>query len=354
MYVDVIQRMKFTKIQRTRELPYPGQVLVGEGKAVHPDDIIAVASTPSALLTVDVAKGLGVPASEAQQYLIRQMGESLDEGDIIAQFEGRISRLVRAPEKGVFLEFIDGKAVIAAGRSGVQLRASMEGIVETVIPERGVTISVEGSLLQGVWGNGKVGKGKLKILDMNSEDPLFIQDAEEIETSQVLAAGLCLKEQELIKLSQSGAAGLIFSSMAASLLPIAESLPIPIILLQGFGDLENDPGTLSILESRKGDEVVVIAVHPKEVAGQGPEVIILGGEGEPVGETGSREELSLGSSVMVLSGKNRGQIGELFELNEHQTALESGISGMMAEVRTADDKMIQVPCPNLMIIKYSD
>jgi hypothetical protein len=349
MIVDVIQRAKFTKIQRTRQLPYPGQVLVGEGKDVHPDDIIAVASTPSGLQTVDIARGLGVPTSEAHQYLVRQMGESLDEGDIIAQYEGRISRLVRMPVNGVFLDFIDGKAVIASDRSKTQLKARIRGAVETVIPERGVTVSVEGSLLQGVWGNGKVDEGKLKILGNSLEDPLFTQIGDEVEPDQILAAGVCSEKQMMINLANCGAKGLIFSSMSPRLIPLAEALPIPVILLQGFGDLEMDHETQAILESREGDETVVMAVHPNDIPEQRPEVIIPGGEGEPLEETAYREELALGSSVFVLTGKNRGKTGEVVEISEHQMTFESGILGLLAGIRTSEDQVIQVPCPNLII-----
>ncbi len=353
MIVDVIHRLKFTKIQRTRELPFPGQVLIGEGKDVQPDDIIAEASTPSGLQTVDVARGLGVPVSEARQYLTRQPGESLDDGDIIAQHEGRISRLVRAPEKGKFLDFINGKAVIATGRSIVHLKAAMRGVVETVIPERGVTISVEGSLLQGVWGNGKSGEGKIKILDSRPEDPLFAQLAEEVEPDQVLAAGVCSEETTLMNLANSGASGLILSAMAPRLIPLAEGLPIPVILLQGFGDLQPDPETLSIFKSREGENTIVIAVHPDEIPGQKPEVIIPGGSGEIGEEMESREELSAGSRVLVFSGKNRGKTGEVSDVSEKQMTFESGITGFVADIRTDEYQMIQVPCQNLVIIKHS-
>jgi hypothetical protein len=353
MIVDVIQRRKFIKIQRTRSLPYPGRVIVGEGDTVHPEDIIAEAVTPANLQIVDIARGLGVSVSAAKAHLIRQPGESLDEGDVIAQLEGRLPLLMRTPVKGLFLEFFDGKAVIATGSSKVRLKAGMSGVVETVIPEMGVAITVKGSLLQGVWGNGKVGEGNLKVLDTTEDNSSLDAIGEDIEPGQVFAAGTCMEEMTLVNLVNAGASGLIFSAIAPSLLPLAEALPIPVILLQGFGDLKTDPETLSILQSREGARTTVIANQPKCLQRQRPEVIISGGDGEPGKEMNYREKIDLGHRVLVVSGQAAGQFGDVTAFLEQERYYESGITDLTAEIRTPDGQIIQVPCSNLVILGHS-
>ena len=354
MIIDVIRRAKFIKIQRTRSLPYPGRVIVGEGDTIQPEDIIAEAEAPANLQILDIARGLGVPESAAKTHLIRQPGENLDEGDVIAQLEGRLPLLMRAPKRGLFLEYFDGKAVIATGRTNAQLKAGMRGVVEKVIPEKGAVITTEGSLLQGVWGNGKIGEGNLKVLDTTQNNSLSDTVDKEIEPGQVFAVGTCIDEMTFINLVNAGTTGLIFSTMAPSLIPFAESLPIPVIILQGFGDLKFDTGTLSIIKSWEGERVTVIANQPDHFQEQRPEVIIPGGDGEPGKEMGYREKIDLGHLVLVVSGQAAGTHGKVTAILEQQRYYESGITDLTAEIRTPDEQMIQVPCSNLVILGHSD
>ncbi len=350
MNVDVLRRNKYINIERVRHLPYPGQVLVREGEMVHPDDIIAEASLFADLQVVDVALGLGVPPSTAQQYLVRNLGEALDEGDVIAKLEGRLPRLVRVLAKGTFLEFIEGKAIIATGHSKIQLKAGMRGFVKSVLPEQGVIIAVEGSLLQGAWGNGKIAEGVLRVLDPTSEDSLASDMIKEIEPGLVIASGVCSLEKELIDLLNAGPSGLIFSAMAPSLLPIVEELPVPVILLQGFGDLPYDMETLSILNSREGARVTIIAAEQNELDGQRPEVIIPGGEGEAVNEIQPRDEIAVGQKILILSGKNGGMCGEVVSISEQPKSFESGLLDMAVEVKTSREEVIESPGSNLVIL----
>jgi hypothetical protein len=350
MTVDVVRKAPFIDIKRIMVLPFAGRVLVNERQQVHPGELLAEAKIPSDLYEVDVAKGLGVRPREAKGFLTRDLGETLEEGDILAQSGGALPRLVRAPRKGLFLEFFDGKAVFAPGQAVIQLKADMIGLVETVIPEFGVILSAKGSLLQGVWGNQRSGEGNLRYLVHSSEDEGIAPQWGSVEEGDVVALGCLLNEADFNKLLDKDVSGLILHALRPELIPLAMSLSIPVIVLQGFGDLMPDPLTMGMLESRQGAVASINACLFDRVSGERPEVIIPGGMGEPGVDLGPREKLAVGHRVQVLSGKAIGAFGEVVALPEGKMGCESGLMVPTAEIRLESDETRRIPRTNLIIL----
>jgi len=349
MTVEVTRRAKILDIKRVRMLPFPGRVLVNEGQQVHPGDIIAEAEVPAALAFVDVSKGLGVPPQKASACLLRKFDETLAEGDVLAQYEGAFTRLVRMPFKGLFLDFIEGKAVFSTGIEVISLSAAMMGIVETVIPEVGVVLSTRGSLLLGVWGNGMLGEGVIRVLssDPGVGDLSSILDS--VEPGQVIAPCWALSEREIKLLLESDISGLILFSLKPELISLVQSVSVPVIVLQGFGVLTPDPKITEILESRQGALASVTAHLPDKDTGERPEVIIPGGEGDVGADMGSREKLAIGHLVQVISGPAQGKTGEVIALPEEKLRCENGLAISSAEVRIETGDTIIVPKANLFI-----
>ena len=349
MTVEVTRRAKILDIKRVRMLPFPGRVLVNEGQQVHPGDILAEAKVPADLVFVDVSKGLGVPPQKSGAYLLRKIGETLEEGDVLAQYEGLFTRLVRMPLKGLFLDFVEGRAVFSTGFDVISLGAAMMGIVETVIPEVGAVLSTRGSLLQGVWGNGRVGEGVIRVLSPDSEggDLSSILDSE--EPGQVIAPCWALSEREIKLLLESDISGLILFSLKPELISLVQPVSVPVIVLQGFGDLTPDPKITEILESRQGAFASIQAHLPEKFTGERPEVIIPGGEGDVGTGMGSREKLAIGHQVQVISGPKQGKTGEVIALPEEKLRYENGLAISSAEVRIETGNKIIVPKANLFI-----
>ncbi|KUK97807.1 MAG: Uncharacterized protein XE06_0308, partial [Anaerolineaceae bacterium 46_22] len=97
MIVDVVRATSFAEIERVRKLPIPGKVLVEKGMEVNPQDVIAEAQVPGKIIMLDIAKGLGISPDETTSCLICEVGDNLEEGDIIAQYEKTLPRIFRAP-----------------------------------------------------------------------------------------------------------------------------------------------------------------------------------------------------------------------------------------------------------------
>ena len=123
----VLSRQPSVEIRRLRQLPFPGQVLVESGQTVHPEDLLAEAELPGELYHLDLARGLGVEHSEVLACLVRDLGEDPEQGDVIAERDGALPRLVRAPRAGRLLACRNGMAVLAAGKQKVAVRAGMIG-----------------------------------------------------------------------------------------------------------------------------------------------------------------------------------------------------------------------------------
>jgi hypothetical protein len=316
---------------------------------VHAGDIIAEAEIYNEILTVELARGLGVTEFKTDDCLVRQVGEHLAEGDIIAQIEGTFPRLVRSPVGGKLLECYDGKAVLAVGKQKINQKAQMIGCVESVIPEYGVNILAIGSLVQGVWGNGLIGEGLLYVF--TRVDNADMDDAiDQLDTNQVLVIDGCLDEDLLKKVSEKQISGLVCTTIMPELIPSLASLPMPVISLNGFGhNCPVDP-SLEWFWQKNGALACVNASKVDVISAQRPEIIIPTALGEPVNTLNSQEKLAPGQKVKIIAGKYQGRSGALLSLPGWDHDYEGCQQKYTAEVELVEGDVVPVLHWNLMII----
>ena len=352
--VEVLKRLKFTEVIRTRRLPVPGKVLVELGDAVQPDDVIAEAKVLSKVQILDIARGLGVHPTEAASCMMRDLGENVQQGDVIAQISGNLPRLVRAPAGGKLLDWHNGRLTLASLGKTECVKGGMIGEVAEVIMNYGAILKTYGCLIQGVWGNGRLGFGELTLLDPGMESHIEEVMLDYFSEGQVLAAGHCLNEDQLIALAEKGISGLILCSLSPELMQVAYQQPYPIIVLQGFGRIPPDPLSVSLLSDCAGMVVSLDACDRNKDQGERPEVVIPLSDNEfKVEELASREDLEVGQWVQVCGGEANGQTGEVVELSHDTTVFESGLSGPGASVRLHNNEKITIPCGNLVILSNS-
>lgn len=350
MIVDVIRQASFIEIQRSRRLPFPGRVLVKIGDAVEPDDVVAEGSIPDDFVVIDLCEALGVPLDEVSSCLVRDEGELVQEGDILAQSEGAIERVVRAPGDGIIVDFSQGDVILAMGEHNVQVKAGMVGVVDDVIPEIGVLIKARGTLQQGFWGNGKFGSGQLFMVEGGIDQPLALSHLDTVKPGQVVAAGICLDGEVLNALAGRGVNGIILGVLSPSLINIAQELSIPLMVLQGFGDFPPDQSGFELMKSREGSIASINACHVEPASGQRPEVILIWEDDKLDEDLGFRSELLPGRRVQVNSGAYWGKMGVIIDLPKTLVDYESGLLAFPAVVQLDDEEVISVPSQNLVII----
>ncbi|HMN62220.1 MAG TPA: hypothetical protein PJ988_17765, partial [Anaerolinea sp.] len=166
MLAKVTHISGLANVRRTRILPVNGRVLVSPGQRVHASDVLAETNNATRHVLLDVRRWLGYArVDEAQRTIIRQEGEKVQKGDIIAETGGLFSRIVRAPDDGQVVTISAGRVLLEVESQPVQILAGISGVVTDLIPERGATVEGNGALIQGVWGNGPfVGEGLMVIL----------------------------------------------------------------------------------------------------------------------------------------------------------------------------------------------
>lgn len=350
MSIRAMTAAAMVSIQRERQLPFRGQVLVELGERVLPEDIVAEASIPSQLLVLDVANALGLEPEKAEACLVRDVHERLERGDVIAQYDAVVTRLVRMPVDGQLVAYDQGCVYLSTDIVTTRLQAGMIGKVEAVTPGFGVVIRAVGSLLQGVWGNGQVGSGVLRVLP---EEPGAVQDAtvgEGAAEGQILAVGSCCEQENLDAIIQRGVTGLILGSLCPELVPFVEKLPFPVIVLQGFGALPVDTIRFQLLESRSGSTASINASGGDPFSCAPPEVIIPQSQGEFEGLP-DVQAMAVGQLVQVNSGLHHGKTGIVKDLPDKPIHFESGLVLSSAIVHlVSDDQLITVPRSNLVLM----
>jgi hypothetical protein len=350
MLVDVFRASLLSEIRRERRLPVSGYVLVNEGQKIEPLDVIAEAELPNQIYMVDIAAGLDVDVLDVKHFLVRQPGEMLYEDDVIAQVEGTIPRLVRTPIAGKFAALHQGQAVLQVGYETIQVQAGMDGVVQSVIPEFGATLVTSGLLLQGIWGNGRLGAGELCVLEGSWLSPLDDGMISEVEGGQVIAAGQCLDRDVLGNLAEREIAGLIVESLAPGMMSDAAILPFPVVTLQGFGIFLPTPFILELLRPHTGQMICVHAFGGDRLTGERPEAILSLPDGAEGGAMEHRMALGVGQRVRVFSGEKLGQVGEVTALGEELAIFPSGLQLPAAVVQLGDGQQITVPQQNLVIL----
>ncbi len=338
-------------IRRERRLPFSGQVLVKEGDRVSPDQVIAVAEWGSDVLILDIARALNLSPDEAGEYLVRKVGDRLQPDDVIAQKDGAIPRLVRSPVNGTLVDCRQGRVVLQTAVASIEVCANMIGIVETVLPEEGAVITAHGVLIQGVWGNGKIGMGPIQVVDQVTD--MFVEALAEngAEHGPVVVAGWCEKASDIKHLADLGVGGVIVGSMTPDLIAAAVDVPVPVIVLNGFGPFSTDPDLINQLKERQG-EIASVNASPADVfTGHLPEVIIPTVKPDQELQSESPAELEIGQKVRLLSGKAAGQMGTVVECPETPILFESGVENFAAIVNLGNGEDVTIPVDNLLIVQ---
>lgn len=351
MLASVLHVLPMTRIRRHRLLPVTGRVLVRKGQTLAPLDVVAEAVLEPRHRLLDVARGLGLRIAEADQYVEREAGESVTEGDVLAGPVGWGKRVVRAPCTGRIILTGRGKILIEEEVEPYQLFAGLPGEVVSLIPGRGAVIESTGALAQGVWGNGKINSGQLRVLIKKVEDILTVDQLDIDLRETVVFAGFCGDEQVLRAAAELPLRGLILSSMASSLIPLAEELSIPIVILEGFGLLPVNSSAFNLLITSDRREITLNAEKIDKYALQRPEVFISLPVNQTVHEPRDATLFSPGQKVRVVRAPYQSQIGTLITLKPGLEVLPNGIKATSAEIELENSIRVKLPLANLEVLE---
>jgi len=353
MQNPVTQINPLVKIRRNRVLPVAGTVLVRVGQKVAPGEILAETLIPTKHVIVDVLNALGLKnADEAESLIDRQVGDLVDKHDIIAETGGLFSRVIRAPMPGKIISIKNGQVLLEVESRKVVVQSGYSGQVVEILNDRGAVIETNGTLIQGVWGNGLIGFGPF-IVDTQVIGQELTPSSLSLNTrGTVLAASWCEQEESLNLAGSLPIAGLVLGSMSPRLIPCALKQNYPILLLEGFGRIAINDQAKNVLLASAQKEMSLNAVKWDHYSGIRPEIsIALQANGAPEKESA---ELAEGQKVRVHSSFFAGKTGVLTAINAGKTTLPNGLRTATASVLFQNNEKTVVPFSNFDIIDLQD
>jgi hypothetical protein len=351
MLAPVTHILPSVTIRQKRLLPAPGKVLVRRGQKVQAGDVIAQVYLSPAHTTLDLVRGLGLSPKEASRAVQRGVGEKVSQGDIIAGPVGLARRVVRAPGAGRILQVAQGKVFFEVEPPPFELKAGFPGIVESIVEDRGIVLKTTGAFVQGVWGNGQVGSGPLRVQASRPEDVMVRERLDSNLVGSIVLAGYCDDETALRAASQLPLGGLILSSMTSSLIPLALEIPFPIVITEGFGLLPMNSAAYTLASQHDRQEVSLLAEPYDRYAGTRPAIMISTAAEDPVDLPDERVFFHPGSRVRVIRAPHRSQIGTLIALRRGIDILSNGIRAATGEIRLQNGTRVVLPLANLEVLE---
>ncbi len=350
MLAPITHILPLATIRRIRTLPVKGNVLVRAGQKVKPTDVIAEATLTPEHIVLDVARGLGVPTNKAAGYIQPKVGEQISADSIVASRSGLVSRVVRSSSAGRIVAISAGQVLIEVKNEPFKLRAGMPGEVSSVEADFGGVMVTTGAWIQGIWGNEKIDFGVLNVL---AKEPGHVLSAGEFNINQrgtIILAGYCNQPKALERAAEIPLRGLILASLDPKLLPLAERMPYPIIIIEGFGQIEMNSTAHTLISTNETREVTINAETFDRYLATRPEIIIpLDASGEPPVPR-NVDNFNPGQKVRVLRSPNISAIGAILTILPGLTPQPSGLRAQSAEIELESGEKTVVPLANFEVL----
>lgn len=331
-------------------MPAGGRIIARRGQQVNPIDVVAESMLRPEHMLLEIGRGLGISPKDADHYIQRRAGDEVGEGDVIAGPVGIGRRVVRSPRSGTVVLAGGGQVLLELEGEFAELKAGYSGVVADIIGDRGVLIESVGSLIQGVWGNGKINFGLLNLLAHAPDDILTPGLMDVSLRGSVVMAAYCEDEKVLLMADDFPLRGMILASMDSALVPVALSVSYPIMLVEGFGKLPMNQDAYDILNSASRREASVIAEPWNRITNTRPEVVIELPEGVRPETLTETIPFIIGQTVRVVSPPYKSLVGTLTTLQPGLSVLPSGLRAQTAGVRLMNGDIVQVPLANIEVI----
>jgi hypothetical protein len=351
MLAPITHVIALTTFHRERLLPRPGRVLVRKGDKVKPLDVIAEVSHSTEHVWLDLAKGLGIAPERVPHVLQVPIGDQVTKGDVLAGPIGFARRVVRSPYSGRLILLRNGQALIQLEGAPLRVRAGIPGKIVSITPEYGATIECSGALVQGVWGNGKVDMGLLRLVASKPDEVLTAERMQIGLRGAVVLAGCCEDLAALQAAAELPVRGLILASMSAALVSSAARMDYPILITEGFGRIPMNSAAFNLLTTNEGREITLNAEPFDRYAATCPEAVIPLPVTQAIAAPSRSCLLQPNRRVRVVRAPYRSKVGTMVSLRPGLVSFPNGLRARAAAVRLEDEKTVILPLANLEILE---
>ncbi|MBI5832615.1 MAG: hypothetical protein HZB16_09960 [Armatimonadetes bacterium] len=347
-----------SRIEKLRRLPLKGQVVVQVGAQVMPDTVIARTELPGDVALVRAADKLGITGEELLGLLTKQVGDSVAEGELLAETPGLFGRFFRSqltsPISGV-IETITartGNLAIRRPPRPVELTAYVRGTVKEVLPGEGAVIETLGALVQGIFGIGGERHGTLSAEAGAQAGSIIIVPGQVSLAAYRHACDL-------------GAVAIVGGSVLDSDLRAIlgrdigvaitgeEDVPASLLVTEGFGDVAMAKRTWALLSGLFGRQASVSGATQIRAGVIRPEIIVPDPElvlTDTIGSTASEQVLDAGTAIRLIREPYFGALATVDSLPPEPIEIGSGAMVRVLRATLADGSLVTVPRANVEIV----
>ena len=337
-------------IRRARMLETEGFVRVRVGQKISAVDVVAEVALGDKHLLLDVRRSLGISRSvNLREVLKHKIGDKLQEGDLIAEYGSMFKRVVGAPAECIIVAISGGKILLEMQQKTHRLLSGITGQVIEVFPGKGALIETNGSLIQGVWGNGRINMGTLLVKAPQQDHEFTSEDLDVSMRGSIVFSGHCSSRDTLQIAAELPLRGLILGSITADLVPFVEKLDFPVIVLDGFGRMPVNTAAFKVLSTSETREISLNSARWNRLSGERPEIYIpLPANGQIPVETSSFQP---GQRVRVQMPPFSGRIGVVEKIYTEPYQLSNDLREKAAEIRFENQKQVAIPLANLDVLE---
>ena len=357
-------------VVKDRQLPLEGEVCVEVGDLVKADQIVARTELPGKVFPVNIANQLGVDAGRLREFLNKKEGDSVEEGEIIAQtngFMGFFKSDAKAVVSGTIesISAITGQVIFQAHPIPVEVDAYIDGRVVEVLKDEGCVVQAEACFVQGIFGLGGETKGIIAMAAQSPDQTLTAQDIQAEHAGKVVIGGGYLTLEALQKAIDVGAAAVVTGGFdydeikqllgyeVGVAITGGEQLGLTLIVTEGFGDIQMAPATFELLKSKVGSQASVNGATQIRAGVMRPEVVVTFSESAPADRYTPPEPvgIGIGDPVRGIRAPYFGKLGKVKSLPVEPTVLESGSKARVMEIEFENGHTVVVPRANVEAIK---
>ena len=360
-----------TKYRCRRTLPIPGKVLVHVGEQVDSQQVIAQTFMPGKITPVNLANLLSLPPSDVPECMIKQEGSRVEAGEILARTKGifgffkseycsHVSGTIESVSQ------VTGQVILRGEPIPVQVLAYLTGRVVEELPDQGVVLESDATLIQGIFGIGGEAFGPIHLACQNENQELTPDRLNSKMKGAVVIGGNRMTGEAVKKGIQIGVSALVSGGMDDTdlrevlgydlgvAITGSEQVGTTLIITEGFGRISMARKTFLLLASRSGAQASVNGATQIRAGVLRPEIIIPSESEESnfaVPETRAEGLLKMGIPVRIIRDPNFGQIGTVAKLPPEPQTLDSGSRARVVEVQLDSGQRLMVPRANVELIE---
>ena len=360
-------------IQKERRLPLEGEVLVEAGVTVKAEDVVAKADLPGNVQLVNVANLLSVPPEEVVEHMLKSIGETVSEDEIIATTKGLFGLFksqARSPIDGTIESVSDvtGQVILREPPIPVEVKAYTDGTVTEVFPNEGITVETYGTYIQGIFGIGGETIGNLTVVAASSSDALTVEQIQPEHRDDILVGGSLVTTDAIQKAIQNGVKGIIAGGIDdADLRELlgyelgvaitgSEEIGITLVITEGFGSIAMAKQTFTLLKAREGMKTSINGATQIRAGVVRPEILIpfVPDATASASEAADNEKegiLEVGSSVRIIREPYFGKLGRVTELPVELQNLETEAQVRVLRVELENGEQTTLPRANVEAIE---